>query len=139
MQLTAHVLLSPRESLLLAHFALTAEQHVVDVRFHVVLNVDVVVPVFLSQFLGLIVCSRNVANLAFDVFEFGFATPNVSSEDRADEDAHKEEEKGDSSGLCGPLDQATRHFGTQHCEGVVRVLVNFDPDHLLHGLEKCAH
>ena len=90
--------------MLLFDTSLAAQEHEVDIRLNVVLNIDVVVPIFLRKFSSLVISARDVTNLAFNFFQLHLAIADIPTEDCSNKHPHEEEEESDSYSLCNRLD-----------------------------------
>ena len=98
------------------------------------LAIDVVIPVLLGQFAGLVVCTGDVANLALLALELYVAFADVAGKDRANENTDEEKEYGDYRRLCQLLNVAARDLSVEHCERIVLIAVELETDNLCHSL-----
>ena len=96
-----------------------------------------VVPVLLCQLFCLIVCPRNVTNLALYILKPFFTLTYLTAKDSADEHADEKEKEGNEGSLCRLLQKAAWDLRVQNCECVVFVAMELDTNDLLHRLEKC--
>ena len=135
-QFFADVLLNASHSSFVNCTAFAALEHKVNVGIDVVVFVNVVIPVLLSQFLVLVICPCHITHLTLYIFKLNFALSYVSTEDRANKDAHKEEEKCDYDCLGDLLDKTAWDLRVENGESVFSIPVKTHSDNLLHGFKK---